>query len=94
MEYVIKLESGEQQFNCSENESILTAALRADVSLPYNCQDGACSTCMGQVIEGEFVYPDGQPAVMSPQFAELGFALFPARHESPFGLQLRHRKPN
>ena len=80
MEYTIELESNGQTFSCAEDEPILDAALRADVDMPYNCQSGTCSTCMGQVVEGEFVYPDGRPMVMSDQFEELGFALFCSAH--------------
>lgn len=80
MKYTIKLDSGGQQFSCSENEPVLTAALRADVALPHSCKEGKCGSCMGQVIEGDFVYPDGLPMAISQQFADLGFALFCSAH--------------
>jgi ring-1,2-phenylacetyl-CoA epoxidase subunit PaaE len=35
------------------NESILDAALRAGVNLPYACKGGVCSTCKAKVTEGE-----------------------------------------
>ena len=36
-----------------EGETILQAALRAELDVPYSCQDGYCSCCMAKLREGE-----------------------------------------
>jgi ring-1,2-phenylacetyl-CoA epoxidase subunit PaaE len=37
----------------AEGESVLDAALRAGMDLPYACKGGMCSTCRAKVVEGE-----------------------------------------
>ncbi|MGO4728046.1 MULTISPECIES: 1,2-phenylacetyl-CoA epoxidase subunit PaaE [unclassified Inquilinus] len=37
----------------AEGESILDAALRAGMDLPYACKGGMCSTCRARLVEGE-----------------------------------------
>lgn len=36
-----------------EGESVLDAALRAGMDLPYACRGGMCSTCRAKVVDGE-----------------------------------------
>ena len=40
------------EFNVEESESILEAALRQGVGLPYGCRNGACGKCAGELISG------------------------------------------
>lgn len=41
-----------RQFACETGESLLDAALRSEVALPYSCRTGRCSTCMCKVVAG------------------------------------------
>lgn len=38
------------------NETVLDAAERADLGLPYGCLTGACATCTGRLREGDVAY--------------------------------------
>lgn len=43
------------EFACGGEESLLEAAERAGLELPYSCQAGMCASCVCQVVEGEVV---------------------------------------
>jgi len=43
-------------FEVQEGESVLTAALRQDLVLPYGCRNGACGSCKGRIVEGRVDY--------------------------------------
>lgn len=48
-------------FEVSEGETILDAALRQNVILPYGCRSGNCGTCQVKLQSGDFHYPHGDP---------------------------------
>jgi hypothetical protein len=39
-------------FPCEPDETVLEAAMKADLILPYGCRNGACGSCKGSVLEG------------------------------------------
>src|SRR5207244_1768715 len=41
------------RFPCEPNESVLDAAQRAGLEIPFSCRKGVCGTCMGRVVAGE-----------------------------------------
>ncbi|MDQ4085661.1 MAG: 2Fe-2S iron-sulfur cluster-binding protein [Actinomycetota bacterium] len=53
-------------------ESVLDAALRAGVELPYSCRDGVCGTCRARLDSGQVDQP---MAELSPQEVEAGYVL-------------------
>lgn len=58
-----------------KDESVLDAALRQGLGLPYSCRNGQCGSCKGKVHSGSFHYrkpPDG----LSEEDKEKGFTLF------------------
>lgn len=47
--------TGGRSFDASEGESLLEAALRANITLPYSCKTGRCGTCKGHVHSGSTI---------------------------------------
>jgi CDP-4-dehydro-6-deoxyglucose reductase len=65
-----------RQFEVAEGESILTAALRQNVMLPYGCRNGACGSCKGRVLEGAVDYGTYQKRSLTDEEKAHGKALF------------------
>lgn len=91
MSYRITIESSGHTFTAEPGESVLEAALRHGLVIPYSCRGGTCATCMGKVVEGEVSYPDGElPPGLDPKEAAVGQALFClARPESDLSIEVR-----
>ena len=76
MPYHVTLQPSGHEFQVTENESVLDAALREKGSvLPYGCRNGTCGSCMGKILSGEVTYPDGRPAGLSERDQAEGKAL-------------------
>lgn len=63
-------------FGVDPHETILEAALRQNIGLPYGCRDGACGACKGKVVEGDVVQDGYQERALSEQERVQGVALF------------------
>jgi len=60
MTFKVKIESSEHRFAVEAGETLLDAALRQGIGLPYGCRNGACGSCIATLLSGEVVYPDGK----------------------------------
>ncbi|NEN75705.1 CDP-6-deoxy-delta-3,4-glucoseen reductase [Pelistega sp. NLN82] len=54
MAYKVTIESSNHTFEVNEGQTILDAALANDIILPYSCRAGACLSCKGKVVSGEY----------------------------------------
>lgn len=46
------LPTGTKEIQCEGDESILDAALKNKIKLPYSCRAGVCGTCTAQLEKG------------------------------------------
>jgi CDP-4-dehydro-6-deoxyglucose reductase len=76
MSFQITVQPSGRQFSCDEGETILNAAIRAGVGLPYGCKNGACSSCKGKLLDGNISHGAHQEKALPVKEEERGFALF------------------
>jgi len=80
LNYRIHIEPSGHELQAEDDESVLDAALRQGLALPYGCRNGACRSCKGRILEGRVEYPGGTPkSLTSPDTAQ-GFALLCTAH--------------
>ncbi len=53
MKLTLQTKSGLFEVEADQGETVLAAALRQGVTLPYECATGTCGTCRGRVMEGK-----------------------------------------
>jgi CDP-4-dehydro-6-deoxyglucose reductase len=75
MSYTITLQPSGHTFTGEEGETVLAAAMRHSIALPYNCRNGECGSCKAKLILGKVGYAGGQPEALSRQEQQLGMAL-------------------
>ena len=76
MSHQITVQPSGRQFVAEADETILDAALRQGLTLPYGCKDGACGSCKGKVLAGSVDYGKAQPQALSDADKAAGLALF------------------
>jgi len=90
MSYQVTIESSGHTFNVEQAETVLDAALRQGIILPYGCRNGNCGSCMGDVIAGSVDYHDGLPPALTADDAGRNRALFcQARPNSDLTIKIR-----
>jgi CDP-4-dehydro-6-deoxyglucose reductase len=52
-------------FACEAGETVLQAAMRADLMIPYGCRNGACGTCKGRILDGDVDFGAHQPSTLT-----------------------------
>ena len=75
MPHTVRIQPGGQQFELSEDDTILQGALNAGYLLPYGCRDGACGSCKGRVLEGAVDHGKADANALTPEERAQGFAL-------------------
>jgi len=65
-----------RMLSAKKGETILEAALRQGLNLPYQCRDGACGTCKGKILKGTVDYGTYQKGVLTDSEKDQGMALF------------------
>jgi len=70
------IKPSDHAFPCADDETVLEAAMKADLILPYGCRNGACGTCKGTILEGDVDYGPHQPSTLTDDEKRVGLALF------------------
>src|SRR5471032_3380336 len=76
MTFQVTVQPSGQQFSCEADETVLAAAIRAGVGLPYGCKNGACGSCKGKVVSGSVQHKAHQERALTPDEAAAGYSLF------------------
>ena len=72
----VKVQPSGLEFDAGEGESVLAAALRHDLVLPYGCRNGACGSCKGRILDGRVDYGVHQKKALTDEEKAQGKALF------------------
>ncbi|GAA4026458.1 CDP-6-deoxy-delta-3,4-glucoseen reductase [Actimicrobium antarcticum] len=76
MTFQITVAPSGRQFSCAADETVLAAAIRAGVGLPYGCKNGACGSCKGKVKAGSVTHGTHQAKALTAAEEEDGASLF------------------
>ena len=74
--HTVTIKASGKQFQIEVGETVLAAALRQGLILPYSCQSGVCGTCKGQLVSGSVNYGAYQSKALSDAEIAAGKALF------------------
>ncbi|MDR2678964.1 MAG: 2Fe-2S iron-sulfur cluster binding domain-containing protein, partial [Zoogloeaceae bacterium] len=76
MTHQISVRSNGLSFAAEADETLLEAALRQGLTLPYGCRSGACGACRGHIEHGEIDPGPYKPFAISEADIAAGAALF------------------
>jgi CDP-4-dehydro-6-deoxyglucose reductase len=72
----ISIRPSDHTFTAEDGDTVLAAAMRAELMIPYGCRNGACGTCKGRILEGEVDFGAHQPSTLTDDEKRRGLALF------------------
>ncbi|WP_077037277.1 CDP-6-deoxy-delta-3,4-glucoseen reductase [Pelomonas sp. KK5] len=75
MNFQVTVQPSGRAFEVERDETILSAAIRQGVGLPYGCRDGACGSCKSRLLEGRVIHGAHQPKTLSAAEEDAGFVL-------------------
>ena len=75
MSFRISVPATGHEFDVEQDETVLEAALRQGIGLPYGCRNGACGKCAGELLSGEVSYAK-ELSSMALEQQQQGKALF------------------
>lgn len=80
MSYQITVQPSGRQFAAEADETLLDAALRQGLTLPYGCKDGACGACKGKVLAGRVDHGKSQAHSLKDDEKAAGMTLYCCAH--------------
>jgi CDP-4-dehydro-6-deoxyglucose reductase len=76
MGFQVSVQPSQHSFQAQPEETILDAALRHGLCLPYGCRDGVCGSCRGKVLSGQVAHGKATLDALSEADRRSGNALF------------------
>lgn len=76
MSFQVTITPSQHQFPVEPGQTVLDGALAAGIVLPYSCRSGACSTCKGKVVSGEYDAGPYPAQILAPEEMAAGYTLF------------------
>lgn len=76
MSFKVQVQPSGKEFLVDANATILEAALAQGIVIPYGCKNGACGSCKGLVVSGEFEQGAHQRSALPEIERQNGAALF------------------
>jgi len=76
MSFKVTVFPSKHEFQVEAGQTVLDAALAADIVLPYSCRNGACSTCKGKVLSGSYEAGPNPAHILPPEDLDQGYTLF------------------
>ncbi len=62
--FTVTLKTSGRRFSVAPGETVLEAAQRAGVALPYSCRAGVCGSCKATLLAGQCDYPRNPPLAL------------------------------
>jgi CDP-4-dehydro-6-deoxyglucose reductase len=72
MSHLVTIQESDRPIQVENGETVLDAAERQGITLPYGCRNGACGTCRATLVSGSVDYGGTMPTGLSEEEAERG----------------------
>jgi len=67
MTYQVTIATSGRRFLVNRDETVLEAAVRQGIGIPYGCRNGLCGTCKGKLLSGKVCYKKPPEALTSEE---------------------------
>lgn len=75
MSFQVNVQPSGRSFDVARDETLLAAAMRQGVGLPYGCKDGACGSCKCRLLDGRVIHGAHQAKALSEAEEAAGYVL-------------------
>jgi CDP-4-dehydro-6-deoxyglucose reductase, E3 len=61
----VTIQNSGHSFDVRPSQTVLQAAIEADIHIPYGCRNGACGSCKAKLVSGKVMHDDYQGSAMT-----------------------------
>ena len=61
----VTIQNSGHSFEVRPSQTVLQAAIEADIHIPYGCRNGACGSCKAKLVSGKVMHDDYQNSAMT-----------------------------